>query len=860
MEAPSPSPEDQLTSIHDACVREKKTAVVPLGNEELHLVAMPSKRNSMQYSCFWGFTVASGLYNSCLVMLNLRCLGIVFDLDETLVVANTMRSFEDRINNLQQKMSNENDQQRLASMLAEIKRYQDDRTILKQFIENDQVVENGKLFKVQAEIVRPLSESHQQINRPVIRLQEKNIILTRVNPAIRDTSVLVRVRPAWEELRSYLTARGRKRFEVYVCTMAERDYALEIWRLLDPESNLINSNEILDRIVCVKSELKKSLLSVFQDGKCHPRMSLVIDDRLAVWDFKDKPRVHVVPAFAPYHAPQAEVVSSVSVLCVARNVACNVRGGFFKEYDDTLLPRIAAACYEDEVRDLPSAPDVSNYLISEEETSLGNGNNDLLSFDGMADAEVERRLKEANCNSQAAPFIVQGANCNGQTVPPMVSNFNHMQMTPVHHVIPSSFGAKPLAASQRILPYSNNPFPQPTVLMNPPAIEEGEVNDSELDPDTRRRLLILQHGQDVRGPSPLELRPQPEVPVTSIKSPESWLPKEEEMKPRQKSKASNDYPLQPETIHFNKRLSDEDSYTNRIYHRNKRLTTEVRNGSDGLHRNYSRSNSLTGEDMSRRSIPTRSRDEHFESGLTQFSKNPVEVLQGIAAESGTKVEYRITLLNSIELQFSVEAWFLGEKMGEGIGRSRKESQKQAAQEAIQHLADHYLDDFSNPAAFCERKQSRVEKIDIFSDSNLHGPPTYSRMETLRNPSEENLLKPSDAAVTLKELCTLKGFSLAFKTDSSLQASSDDKQGVCAQVEIAGQILGKGSGTTWNIAKLKASEEALANLESMLGQFTQNCLGSSRIVQSPPKKSWKKDCSQILRGSSDNYSKNIIPQS
>lgn len=70
---------------------------------------------------------------------------------------------------------------------------------------------------------------------------------------IRDTSVLVRLRPAWEDLRSYLIARGRKRFEVYVCTMAERDYALEMWRLLDPDSNLINSKELLGRIVCVKS-------------------------------------------------------------------------------------------------------------------------------------------------------------------------------------------------------------------------------------------------------------------------------------------------------------------------------------------------------------------------------------------------------------------------------------------------------------------------------------------------------------------------------------------------------------------------------------------------------------------------------
>jgi hypothetical protein len=34
---------------------------------------------------------------------------------------------------------------------------------------------------------------------------------------------------------------------------------------------------------------------------------MVIDDRSKVWEDKDQPRVHVVPAFTPYYAPQAEV-------------------------------------------------------------------------------------------------------------------------------------------------------------------------------------------------------------------------------------------------------------------------------------------------------------------------------------------------------------------------------------------------------------------------------------------------------------------------------------------------------------------------------------------------------------------------
>ena len=161
-----------------------QTAVVPLGDGELHLVAMTSRRNLTNHACFWGYKLPFGLYNSCLTMLNLRCLGIVFDLDETLIVANTSRSFEDRIDGLQRKLSNETDPQRRNGMLSEIKRYQDDKSILKQYIEGDQVYDDGKVYKAQPEIVPPLSDNQQPMTRPVIRLQDKNIILTRINPLV----------------------------------------------------------------------------------------------------------------------------------------------------------------------------------------------------------------------------------------------------------------------------------------------------------------------------------------------------------------------------------------------------------------------------------------------------------------------------------------------------------------------------------------------------------------------------------------------------------------------------------------------------------------------------------------------------
>lgn len=161
-----------------------QTAVVPLGEQEIHLVAMRSRRTGSVTPFFWGFCVMPGLYESCLGLLNLRCLGIVFDLDETLIVANTLRSFEDRIEALLRKISVETDTQRIAGMMAEVKRYQEDKAILKQYADTDQVVDNGKIHKIQGEVIPALSDNHQTVVRPLIRLQEKNIVLTRINPQV----------------------------------------------------------------------------------------------------------------------------------------------------------------------------------------------------------------------------------------------------------------------------------------------------------------------------------------------------------------------------------------------------------------------------------------------------------------------------------------------------------------------------------------------------------------------------------------------------------------------------------------------------------------------------------------------------
>jgi RNA polymerase II C-terminal domain phosphatase-like 1/2 len=63
-------------------------------------------------------------------MLNLRCLGIVFDFDETLIVANTSRHL--RIELMRLKESRVMRLIHSVGMVqSEIKRYQDDKSILK---------------------------------------------------------------------------------------------------------------------------------------------------------------------------------------------------------------------------------------------------------------------------------------------------------------------------------------------------------------------------------------------------------------------------------------------------------------------------------------------------------------------------------------------------------------------------------------------------------------------------------------------------------------------------------------------------------------------------------------------------------
>lgn len=157
--------------------------MVEAGEEELHLVAMRSGKESMP--CFWCWSARSGLYRACLGMLNQRCLAIVFDLDETLVVSYTRKLFDEHIDKLTHQIDCEDDAGKLSTMSEEFNKVWKDRDLLEEFAQMDTITVNGRTLRSQNEEVMLRKPGGQMlVVRPVIRLPERNAILTRINPKV----------------------------------------------------------------------------------------------------------------------------------------------------------------------------------------------------------------------------------------------------------------------------------------------------------------------------------------------------------------------------------------------------------------------------------------------------------------------------------------------------------------------------------------------------------------------------------------------------------------------------------------------------------------------------------------------------
>ncbi|KAK1368816.1 hypothetical protein POM88_034908 [Heracleum sosnowskyi] len=93
-----------------------------------------------------------------------------------------------------------------------------------------------------------------------------------------------------------------------------------------------------------------------------------------------------------------------------------------------------------------------------------------------------------------------------------------------------------------------------------------------------------------------------------------------------------------------------------------------------------------------------SSSRHLDSEPGRIEKSagtPVKALQDIASKCNqallacflcVQVEFRSAMVPSTVLQFQVEVWFAGEKVGMATGKTRKEAQRQVAEESLLNLS------------------------------------------------------------------------------------------------------------------------------------------------------------------------------
>ncbi|KAJ9508233.1 hypothetical protein QJQ45_030453, partial [Haematococcus lacustris] len=307
---------------------------------------------------FWGYMLAPGLIAKVTEMLDKSLLAVVFDLDETLLMANTASSAESRMKSLQNARAKlledmrdkeGSDRARLQANAEAFAREEElvaaDLELVRSFAAYDRVQYGGREYRAKLEEAA-MEDGVTVVKRPVIRLEGDHLVLTRIDPAERKTSMVMRFRPGWPELLSVVAARAatmlrrhlcpgslsppptqpnthptphpphptpphptpphptpphptpphptpphptpphptpphptpphpalprlagppppaeaqlgpaaaavaRRKFDVYVCTTAERQYALEVWRLVDPGNRIIPKDERRARITNV---------------------------------------------------------------------------------------------------------------------------------------------------------------------------------------------------------------------------------------------------------------------------------------------------------------------------------------------------------------------------------------------------------------------------------------------------------------------------------------------------------------------------------------------------------------------------------------------------------------------------------
>ena len=319
-------------------------------------------------------------------------LPLILDLDETLLQAVTLRSFDERVESTARRAAaaaqeaaagGEAAAAKLALLTSDLGRLLADRALLHEYAATDGVTLATGRLAAQPEAS---AEDAAAPPRPVLRLPGGGgVVLTRIDPARRDTSMFVRVRPGWDELRAFLTGGDRRsrreaaggadgeaaasasppapRFDVFVCTLSEKGYAREMWRLLDPDGALIAPAARNARLVATPPDRLKTLRGALGGSPCAP-LALVVDDRPSIWEASAQGNVLPLAPFLPYATADGsgEGATGSWPLAAVRSALEATRGAFFHALHERHAPRLAAATHCDDPASLPPPPDAVGAL------------------------------------------------------------------------------------------------------------------------------------------------------------------------------------------------------------------------------------------------------------------------------------------------------------------------------------------------------------------------------------------------------------------------------------------------------------------------------------------------------------------
>ena len=370
---------ESIEALHGEMLGENKTAVVQMKGadgttSELHLVAVPARRASedggeessmtaamVERARFIAFKTKEMAPAYAMPLLKHNRLVVVLDLDETLVQATTLHALDKRVEKMRGRMVSlmkfdhtnprasavmveEVKKERMACEVA-LRRLQTDRAMLAQYCVEGAVTLNNRRSVTIPEI-ESLPNGTQRLKN-VIRLPSPHIkggtmVFTVVNPADPGTAMLVHVRPGWEELRKYLSGQDRqsKRAEVFVCTMANIEYAREMCRILDQHGTVFDPAQLEHRVKSVAPNELKSLSTTC--GAHFPtELAVIVDDRTSVWEPEARPHILAVTPFMPYGTDvefgttieQHEARGTGGVLGTAQNMMETLRLRWHMDYE-----------------------------------------------------------------------------------------------------------------------------------------------------------------------------------------------------------------------------------------------------------------------------------------------------------------------------------------------------------------------------------------------------------------------------------------------------------------------------------------------------------------------------------------------